>query len=173
MSHNQVCKTIVFQVFTFYIPGRCRTTDASFNLGVACGLVYLISAGKNEMNKMTEVRKQMETLLQNLRGELQNKNSTVESNGLKNPVSSTDSDPQISLEMNSPWTSSYHVPESETVLECDDDSSRSPVDGIEQHCVEGMDELEAELEAELELLEINLDTGHSSKLPHQRKLEVE
>ena len=146
--------------------GRCRT-DVSFNLGVACGLLYLMSASKNEMSKMIEVRKQMEMLLQNFREELQSKNSPLK------PIERfANFNPQLSLEMNSPCTTSYVVPESETILECDDGSSQCVMDEQDQQRVSGIDELEAELEAELELLEINLDTGHSSKRPQQQSLMV-
>ncbi|KAB2627927.1 protein POLAR [Pyrus ussuriensis x Pyrus communis] len=42
---------------------------SSFNLGVACGLVYLIVTGKNELAKTAELRAEMEQLLQNAKEE--------------------------------------------------------------------------------------------------------
>ena len=159
------------------IPGRCRI-DASFSLGVACGLVYLIGASKTEITKMVEVRKQMEMLLQNFREELQNKNSSFKSSEIEDCVAystnhiqeSSNSSSQISLQMDSTWTTSLVIPESETILECDD-SSRPVVHEREQPLT-GMDELEAELEAELELLELHLDTERPLVLPEHQRLEV-
>lgn len=156
--------------------GRCRI-DASFSLGVACGLVYLIGASKTEITKMVEVRKQMEMLLQNFREELQNKNSSFKSTEIEDCVAystnhiqeSSNSSSQISLQMDSTWTTSLVIPESETILECDD-SSRPVVREREQPLT-GMDELEAELEAELELLELHLDTERPLVLPEHQRLK--
>ncbi|EXB86683.1 hypothetical protein L484_013214 [Morus notabilis] len=156
--------------------GRCRN-DASFNMGVACALLYLIGASKTEITKMVEVRKQMEILLRNFREELQNRNSGLKPIEIDDSVAystnhireSSNSSTQISLQMNSARTTSYVVPESETTLECDD-SFRRVVHEREQHLT-GMDELEAELEAELELLELHVDTEHPLVLPQQQGLK--
>lgn len=159
-------------------PGRCRN-DASFNMGVACALLYLIGASKTEITKMVEVRKQMEILLRNFTEELQNRNSGLKTIEIDDSVAystnhireSSNSSTQISLQMNSARTTSYVVPESEIILECGD-SFRRVVHEREQHLT-GMDELEAELEAELELLELHVDTEHPLVLPQQQRLKVE
>ncbi|KAG8651488.1 hypothetical protein MANES_07G133004v8 [Manihot esculenta] len=49
--------------------------DTSFNMGVGCCLLYLIAASKNELNKIVQMRLQMETLLQNTSEELINKSN--------------------------------------------------------------------------------------------------
>ncbi|XP_057433596.1 protein POLAR LOCALIZATION DURING ASYMMETRIC DIVISION AND REDISTRIBUTION-like [Lotus japonicus] len=54
-------------------PGELQLNDASFKVGVGCGLMYLIAASKNEFGKMVELRKEMEMLLQNVKGELESK----------------------------------------------------------------------------------------------------
>ncbi|XP_051137424.1 protein POLAR LOCALIZATION DURING ASYMMETRIC DIVISION AND REDISTRIBUTION-like [Andrographis paniculata] len=40
--------------------------EASFNLGVGFGLIYLIAASRNELSKMVELQRQIEALLRNL-----------------------------------------------------------------------------------------------------------
>ncbi|KAL5558225.1 hypothetical protein UlMin_034436 [Ulmus minor] len=152
--------------------GRYRI-DGSFNLGVACGLFYLVAASKNELNKMVEVRKQMELLLQNAKDELQRNGSPIKRIGShenlayysNNDEEGSGSNTQISPPLDSTWTTSSVIPESESILACDD-SSKLVMDE-EEHRFAGMDELEAELEAEFERLQLHLDTEHSVNLPQQ------
>ncbi|KAF4348960.1 hypothetical protein F8388_019135 [Cannabis sativa] len=137
--------------------GQCKG-NTSFNLGIACGLLYLIGTSKNEMNKMIEMRKQMEMFLHNIRDEFRNKSNLAYSSN-NNFRESSSSNTHLSPLMNFTGTTSYVVPDSETILECDDSIS-TDLNMNEQRLGE-MDELEAELEAEFERLQLRLDTEHS------------
>ncbi|MCI22916.1 hypothetical protein A2U01_0044094, partial [Trifolium medium] len=53
--------------------------DTSFKLGVGCGLLYVIATTKNELRKMVELQKEMEAIVQNMKGELQMKDVVVKS----------------------------------------------------------------------------------------------
>ncbi|XP_062098699.1 protein POLAR-like 1 [Humulus lupulus] len=138
--------------------GRCRR-DASFNLGIACGLLYLIGESKNEMTKMVEVRKQMEMLLHDIRDELQKNNSNGKltdnfAYSANNFRESSNFNTQLSPHANFTGTTSYVVPESETILKCDDSTKHI----MHEQRLGEMDELEAELAAEFERLQLSLDT---------------
>ncbi|PON99227.1 Myosin heavy chain-related protein [Trema orientale] len=162
--------------------GRCRreSRDASFNLGIAFGLLYLIGASKNEITKMVEVRKQMEILLQNIRDELQKNDSPFKPSqpsdhlaySINNFRESSNSHTQLSPQTNFIGTTSYMIPESETILQCSGSTERT-MHEAEQECrLSEMDELEAELEAELERLQLHLDTENPVELPQQQRLTV-
>ncbi|PON74558.1 Myosin heavy chain-related protein [Parasponia andersonii] len=162
--------------------GRCRRESraASFNLGIACGLLYLIGASKNEITKMVEVRKQVEILLQNIRDELQKNDSPFKPSqpsdylaySINNFRESSNSHTQHSPQTNFMGTTSYVIPESETILQCNG-STECTMHEVEQECrLAEMDELEAELEAELELLQLHLDTKNPIELPQQQRLTV-
>ncbi|KAJ0089937.1 hypothetical protein Patl1_12583 [Pistacia atlantica] len=101
-------------------------TEPSFNMGVGCYLLYLIAASKNELDKMMELRTQMEMLLQDAKKELEAKDT------LADPFKSTGVFPYSTID----------VREGVDRSECDTPKS--------EQCPKGMDPLEAELEAELE-----------------------
>ncbi|XVF89400.1 hypothetical protein PTKIN_Ptkin19aG0127200 [Pterospermum kingtungense] len=130
--------------------------EADFNVGVGCCLVNLIVESKNELQKLTELRIQMESVLQKVKEELKNNDLLVvkklESNdgveeglGFNNNLSSNKVLFDRSLKFND-------VPKQED-------------------CLEGMDRLEAELEVELERLQFHLDTGKISTNHPQETIE--
>ena len=145
-------------------------------MGVACGLLYVIGASKNEITKMVEVRRQMEMLLQNIRDELHKNNSPFKSIEPSDNLAysandfSSNSKSQVSPQINFTGSTSYVIPESDTILEFNDSSERITHEQ-EQRLVE-MDELEAELEAELERLQLHWDTEHPLELRQQQSLTV-
>lgn len=51
--------------------------DASFNLGVGFGLISFLVATKIELNKMVELREQIELLLQNVKEDLHKKGTFI------------------------------------------------------------------------------------------------
>ena len=59
---------IVFKIFA----EQCNR-EATVNLGVGCCLLYQIAMSKHELDKMMEIRIQMEKLLEDVREELQKK----------------------------------------------------------------------------------------------------
>ncbi|KAF2313021.1 hypothetical protein GH714_008789 [Hevea brasiliensis] len=142
--------------------------DTSFNLGVGCYLLYLIAASKNELHKMMEARLQMETLLQNTREELLKKSNLSK---LSKPndmfaYSAIDS-PQ------GPYFENQFLLES-SIVSVDDQSLRYETPEKEE-CLEegmGMGRLEAELQAELERLQLHLDREGLLKHSEQLRIEV-
>ncbi|XP_041016903.1 protein POLAR LOCALIZATION DURING ASYMMETRIC DIVISION AND REDISTRIBUTION isoform X2 [Juglans microcarpa x Juglans regia] len=154
--------------------GRCRK-DASFNLGVGCSLLYLIAASKNELTKMVEVRKQVETLLLNVKEELKRKDAEFKAFESNFTVAYSTSDVLESPNSNSrvsrqSQTTSHVLPISETILMHDQPLKCNSLQ--QEEYLEGMDGLEAELEAELERLQIHLERENSLKHTQQRKTKV-
>lgn len=152
---------------------QCRK-DASFNLGVGCSLLYLVAASKNELARMVELRTQMEMLLQNVKVELQRKDAMCnpfESNDTL-AYSTTDipegSNSNSRISLRSQTTSSV-LQDSENII-VHDQPLESNTHQQEQH-VEGMDELEAELEAELERLQIHLERENLMEHPQQQGIK--
>ncbi|GMJ07767.1 POLAR LOCALIZATION DURING ASYMMETRIC DIVISION AND REDISTRIBUTION [Hibiscus trionum] len=120
---------------------RCRT-EANFNVIIGCVLLQLVAKSKNELQNMTELRIQMESVLQNVKDELRNKDlflaaKEVESNnGIQEGWSMEKVIFDLPLKLD-------NVPE-------------------EESCLDGMDRLEAELEVELERLQLHFDSGKLS-----------
>ncbi|KAA8521700.1 hypothetical protein F0562_012373 [Nyssa sinensis] len=158
------------------VSGQC-VNQASFNLGVGFGLVYLITASKNELSKMMELRTQMEILLQDVKEELQSQrretlSKTSDSNdnlahSIADALESSHVNGCVPLQnltsLENPADSETHLVYNQS-LNCD--ACR------QEKCVEGMDQLEAELEAELELLQLHLDAEVVLKRPKQQQMEV-
>ncbi|CAK9146652.1 unnamed protein product [Ilex paraguariensis] len=122
--------------------GQYTNNEASFNVGVGFGLVYLMAASTNEVKKMMELRTQMEMLLQNLREKL----PIQWKDTLKPSASNIETNPVCSRSLN-----------------CDTSNQETSTDGMEH--------LEAELEAELERLELHLDTEVMGKYTEQERIE--
>lgn len=133
-------------------------------MGVGCCLLYLIAASKNELNKIVQMRLQMETLLQNTSEELINKSNISKLSKPNDMFAYSDTDsPQ------GPQFESQYIPESSTVSAVDQSLKCEPPEK-EECSEEGMDQLEAELQAELERLQLHLD---GEKLKHSELLRVE
>ncbi|XP_042986806.1 protein POLAR LOCALIZATION DURING ASYMMETRIC DIVISION AND REDISTRIBUTION isoform X2 [Carya illinoinensis] len=154
--------------------GRSRK-DASFNLGVGCSLLYLVAASKNELTKMVELRKQVETLLLNVKEELKRKDpqfKAFESNftaaySTSDVLEGPNSNSRVSRQSQ---TISYVLPISETTMMHDQSlKCNSPQ---QEEYLEGMDGLEAEIEAEWERLQISLERENSLKHTRQQKTKV-
>lgn len=160
-------------MFLIY-PGQCRK-DTSFNLGLGCSLLYLIAASKNELTKMVELRTEMETLLQNVKKELQRKDALCKPFESIDTLAYSTTDAQEGSNFSSrlslqSQTTSYILQDSETIM-VHDQPLKSNTHQREEY-EEGMDELEAELEAELERLQVHLDRDNSLKHPQQQRIKV-
>lgn len=143
--------------------------EATVNLGVGCCLLHLIAASKNELDKMLEMRMQMEKLLDNVREELRKKDglskpSNVCAYSTTHIVDGPDFETQLSPQIS---TSSYVLPGSSAITVCD--HSLRWETPMQEECSEGMDKLEAELEVELERLQLHLDTVDNSVKYPQKK----
>ncbi|XP_057467671.1 protein POLAR LOCALIZATION DURING ASYMMETRIC DIVISION AND REDISTRIBUTION-like isoform X2 [Actinidia eriantha] len=152
------------------------TKEDSFNLAVGFGLFYLLAASKSELNKMVELRTEMELLLQNAKEEFRNQSREIvlkpsESNEI-HACSTTDTQESLSSNGRVSLQSllSKYPADSETTELCD--QSITCKASRQEKCMEGIDQLEAELEAELERLQLHLDTGDTFENPKQERLEV-
>ncbi|OMO61576.1 hypothetical protein CCACVL1_23409 [Corchorus capsularis] len=140
-------------------PERCKR-EANLNVGIGFCLLHLIAESKNELQKMTELRTQMETLLQNVKEELKNKDLPV----VKKLESNEGVDESLGFESG---LISNEVLLFDQSLKSEDDVPRDD----EYLELEGMGRLEAELEAELERLQHHLDSGKLSTDPSQEPME--
>ncbi|KAJ1413114.1 hypothetical protein SESBI_19873 [Sesbania bispinosa] len=148
--------------------------DTSFKLGVGCGLLYLIAANKNELDKMVELRKEMEMLLQNVKGELQSKDALLkplkQSDALECSITDiqevSGSNSHISIHSQKP----YVQPETESnnVRNRFVDYNISEQD----ECAEEINELQAEFEFELQRLQLYLDGEGALEDTQQEKVKV-
>lgn len=131
------------------------------NVGVACSLLYLIASSKEELSKMKDLRTDMEMLLQNVKEEVRGRESAGETSVLKeSPAASCLTDLKKVLSCSSlvscQSTAAPYLFQGEESIAI---SSQSIVcDESRKESVEGMGQLEAELEAELERLQLQLDT---------------
>ncbi|KAL1337619.1 hypothetical protein HN51_032330 [Arachis hypogaea] len=133
--------------------------DASFKLGVGCGLLYMIAASKNELGKMVELRKEMEMLLQNVKGVLQSKDALIKPLKQNEALACSITDVQEVSDFHSPLSVHSKTPYVHQ-------ESTSAV--VHKHFLEynindrnklaeEINELEAEFEVELERLQLYMD----------------
>ncbi|BFG17938.1 hypothetical protein CerSpe_042110 [Prunus speciosa] len=152
--------------------GQFVEDNGSFNLGVACGLIYLIVASKNELTKMVELRTQMELLLQNAKEGLQSKNAPFDAKPLElNEMNIASSTTDFHQASSSSSDSQFSLQSGVVRDVCSEYIRNEEGEGERDECVAGMDQLEAELEAELERLQLQLDSENdssNSKYPQQR-----
>ena len=146
-------------------------------MAVGFGLFYLIAASKNELNKMFELRTEMEMLLQNVKEEFQigSRDDLCEAaESYEVPAFST-TDAQESLCSNGHVSlqkvSSFRNPaDSEKTELCDQCLTCTKT--RQEKNMEGIDQLESEFEAELERLELHLDTGDEYEYSKKQRVEV-
>ncbi|KAI8545633.1 hypothetical protein RHMOL_Rhmol07G0055000 [Rhododendron molle] len=124
-------------------------------MALGFGLFYLLAASKNEITEMIQLRKELEMLLQNAQEKLQSQNRAILSKPSQSNVIWTCSiiDVQESLfsygnvSLQSQFLFLNQV-DSETPKLCD--QSLTCKTSRQEKCIQGLDQLEAELEAELE-----------------------
>lgn len=105
--------------------------ETSFNHGVGFGLIYLV---RNELNKMVELRKRIESLLQHFQTEIENQDDRHLSMPSRSSISSSLAKAEIM------YAEEHHLNE------------------VQQP--EIMDQLEAELEAEFNRLQMDGELSH-------------
>lgn len=137
-------------------------------------MLYLIAASKNEITKIVELRKQVETLLLNVKEELKRKDAqfkAFKSNfTVANSISDVLEGPNPNSRVSRPsQTTSYVLPILETIMMLDQPlKCNSPQ---QKKYLEGMDVLEAELKSELECLQIHLEREKSAYAAAKNKDE--
>ncbi|KAK7410213.1 hypothetical protein VNO78_00822 [Psophocarpus tetragonolobus] len=138
---------------------QLNENDTSFKLGVGCGLLYLIAASKNELGKMVELRKEMEILLQNAKGELQSKDALLKPWKESDALALSITDIQEVSSSNSHF--SIHSQTQRAQPESKNDIAPSHFleynISEQDECVEEINELQAEFETELQRLQMYLD----------------
>ncbi|KAL7165947.1 hypothetical protein ACSBR2_036755 [Camellia fascicularis] len=156
--------------------GQFRKEDC-FNLAVGFGLFYLIAASKNELNKIIKLRTEMEMLLQNVKEEVENQNMEI----LCKPSKSNEIIACTAIDAQENLCSIGHVslqhllllknPADVETTQLYDQSMTCEAIRPEK-CMKGIDQLEAELEAELERLQLHLDSDDIFEYPKQQRVEV-
>ncbi|KAL8137360.1 hypothetical protein V2J09_003361 [Rumex salicifolius] len=145
-------------------PG-CDQQELNFNIVAGLGLMSLIAANKMELEKTMEIRRQMESYLQNQKQECERKNKISEQS--ESEISCLNENATHGpcehhfCENGSPEIS---IAPSDITLVCDqflksDASSK-------EECIQGMNQfenLEVEMETELKLLQLHLQTEESSQ----------
>ncbi|KAL5144830.1 Protein POLAR LOCALIZATION DURING ASYMMETRIC DIVISION AND REDISTRIBUTION [Glycine soja] len=139
--------------------GQLHESDTSFKLGVGCGLLYLIAASKNELSKMIELQKEMEMLLQNVKGELQSKDSLLK------PLKQSDTLALSITDIQEVSSSSSHLSIHSNIQYVQPESKSDMVPNRfleyntseQDECAEEINELRAEFEIELQRLQLYLD----------------
>lgn len=155
------------------LSGRCLEST-SFNLGIGVGLAFFIVRSKNEIDKMIELQKQMEMLLKDIRNEIQRKDViSSSSTTIENDEHSSNSNGAENIDNHFVMQnqgSSSHLVLALTTMKCDQESKFGSATGSTKSI--GIDQLEAELEAELERLQHSLDAEDGSGFPGQQSMEV-
>ncbi|XP_010265602.1 PREDICTED: protein POLAR LOCALIZATION DURING ASYMMETRIC DIVISION AND REDISTRIBUTION [Nelumbo nucifera] len=156
-------------------PSGRYIKEPSFSLGLGVGLAFLLAATKNEYYKMIELRTQMETLLKEAKYGLCRRGKICKhSDSHGNPPCSIEESHEggnMNYDLSTQnCESSKHLVEAEITLECGQCSKSNT--SIREGVV-GMDQLVAELEVELERLQLNLDTGVFSGHPQLQSREVD
>lgn len=138
-------------------------------------MLYLIAATKNELGKMVELRKEMETLLQNVKGELRSKDALLNTLKQSDALACSITDIQEVSTSNSHFSIPSHKPyaqqESRSNMVCnrflDCDTSE------QDECAEEINELQEEFEFELQRLQLYLDGETAFGDAQQERVEVD
>ncbi|PHT63874.1 hypothetical protein T459_32294 [Capsicum annuum] len=148
-------------------PGEKKAD--SMNLGIGFGLIYLFNATKNELNKIVEIRREMEILLHNSNMEFQNqrrmRSNVCGASNSTTKISHYDSD---CVEQ---FACSSDIEEESEITCSHDHPLNCKLKKRNERNLE-MNQLEAELEVELERLQFHLDSDVMLKYPTQQDLEI-
>nr|CAD1840173.1 unnamed protein product [Ananas comosus var. bracteatus] len=153
------------------VSSGLRSEDASFNLGIGLGLALLLAKTASEFNKMSEVRTQMEMLLKQIKDEFGKKDVISSLSGSSNSPSSATLDfswnaireDTIALQYNGYLSHQGGLrfrkeSDSREVVDCESSLK--------------MNKLEAELEVELERLQLNMEGENTLLFPEQHRTEL-
>ncbi|KAM3361677.1 protein POLAR LOCALIZATION DURING ASYMMETRIC DIVISION AND REDISTRIBUTION [Capsicum galapagoense] len=148
-------------------PGEKKAD--SMNLGIGFGLIYLFYATKNELNKIVEIRREMEILLHNSNMEFQNqrrmRSNVCGASNSRTKISHYDSD---CVEQ---FACSSDIEEESEITCSHDHPLNCKLKKRNERNLE-MNQLEAELEVELQRLQFHLDSDVMLKYPTQQDVEI-
>ncbi|KAF9612543.1 hypothetical protein IFM89_001410 [Coptis chinensis] len=155
---------------------RRYANDVPLNLGIGFGLIYLTLACKNELNKMVEQKTRMEALIKDAKTVI-----TTKDDGISN-LSQSNDDLSFSVSRLPMVGSTSYMSNANSVAlysslgETDNGQERDEYFEIgfnheREEGAAGVDHLEAELETELERLQLNLDAEESFRDELQQKQE--
>ncbi|KAG6521339.1 protein POLAR-like 1 isoform X1 [Zingiber officinale] len=141
--------------------------ERSLNLGMGVGLVYLLARSAAEMNKMVELRQEMEILLKDIKDELQSRdfpsnNSAESSNHASSVTNVKKSDCQISQDDEESFNSIREEDEALRRAEAEEEEKYERNRRV-RRCLK-MDEMEMELQEQLERLQWSFDGKASMEL---------
>ncbi|PIA45841.1 hypothetical protein AQUCO_01600226v1 [Aquilegia coerulea] len=149
-----------------YSGKHTKDQDVSFTLGLGAGIAIFTAASKNEFEKMKELRSEVETLIKEVKDEIQRNNATFEASDSRDIlISSTASFDDVhgmnhhSTIVN--CTQSHLLEQTKTTMECDSDINCDT--SRKEDWIPGTEQLEAEVEAELERLQLRLDAEEFSE----------
>ncbi|KAB2024937.1 hypothetical protein ES319_D06G118900v1 [Gossypium barbadense] len=124
--------------------------EANYNVVIGCFLLRLVAVTEKELQKMAELRIQIAAVLENVKDELRNKDLFITAKEIE---SNNGIDEDLESEFNGDLISNKEI--FDQPLKCEDVPK-------EEKYLDGMDRLEAELEAELERLQLHLDASKLS-----------
>ncbi|GAU12722.1 hypothetical protein TSUD_122140 [Trifolium subterraneum] len=126
-----------------------------FSLGISLGIITCIMANKKEINKLKELLKQNENLVEDLQDELDMKDSmTVKELHNENYGSQDTCDHSFSGKELHEFSPEKHIDSSPRI------DSKESFDKKEEQSSESMSKIEAELEAELERLGLDMNVSN-------------
>nr|KYP44236.1 hypothetical protein KK1_034301 [Cajanus cajan] len=154
--------------------GQLHENDTSFKLGVGCGLLYLIAASKNELGKMVELREEMETFLQKVKGELQSKDALLKPLKQSDALALSMTDIQEVSSSNSHLSIHSQTQYVQPELECDMIRNHFLEYNLNEQDerAEEINELHAEFEIELQRLQLYLDGEAAFEDAQQKGVKV-
>ncbi|XP_038678511.1 uncharacterized protein LOC119979958 isoform X2 [Tripterygium wilfordii] len=139
-----------------------------FYLGVSIGVIYSFMTNTREVNKLKELLKQTESLVQDLQEELDMKESLTVKELADETSQSQDGCDHASHDIAQPFFSEHYKNNStgNDSKECNNEKA------VESS--ESMSKIEAELEAELERLDLNINTSiYQRRLPNLDVLDTD
>lgn len=134
------------------------------------GLIFLLVRSTNEFNKMTELRKEMEVLLRDVKFEIQKKDA-VSTHADSRSISFFVSDCSRNKNTSGNYRSSLCAIRTHCPTEFDGSRSKCEIISESTQYLK-MDQMEAELEAEFQRLRLGLEDDNSSVLPQHLETQV-
>ncbi|MQL96879.1 hypothetical protein Taro_029562 [Colocasia esculenta] len=146
-----------------------KPEQTSLNIGMGAGLLFLLTRSITEFNKMIELRKEMEGMLKEVKEEIQRKDAAPSSGESKNNLTFCGSNSWADTEQ----SNDLYLHDCNPCLELVEEASfftepdnRLKYDKFSEDANSPrIDEIEAELVSELELIQLNLEKQDSSEEP--------